>query len=562
MTTDPRHATLLPVRCLACGADSVAGSVRCAACGRSLRPGVLTAIVVVHLVASQVVAPLAVVGAYLQTSPLAAALLAVAAVVEIATIVVLVNLLRGRYWAWLAIQVRWELDIVACLVAGAALLTIIPPWQAVAVTAAGVALKVACWVYLHKDRVKTFSCVGARGGWFFKASLYAALAVWLVVALTPLVWLVAASLKNSDDLFHYTFFPPPSHLSAENFERLFGSPNLALNEVRDWPGLAAKLEGAAKAEPDSLGKSIWQALDPGGREKLTDAARAGKVSPDEERLLLGVLNVVLARPDLFRPEQFLGLKLRAEAQPLVERFGVDLPRDEAHRLNRFVLEVAYPQEVARAVLPIPFGRYVVNSLFIAGVTVLIQIFFSSLGGFALAKYEFRFKGIILVVMLATMMIPGQVMLAPLYELIYKMRLTDSHLGLIVPSIVSVFGMWLFRQSMLQIPDELLEAGRMDGCTEFGLYWNIALPVSRPMIGAFCLFAFMGSWNSFLWPQIILHTQELFTIPIGLNQMVGTYSQQYGMMMAGTLLAILPVMVLFLVFQREFISGLTAGAVKG
>ncbi len=210
----------------------------------------------------------------------------------------------------------------------------------------------------------------------------------------------------------------------------------------------------------------------------------------------------------------------------------------------------------------PFLRLMMNSLFVSGAAVMVQLFFSSLGGFALAKYEFRGKKIIMVVMLATMMIPAQVMLAPLYELIFRMRLDDTYLGLIVPGAVSVFGMFLFRQSMLQLPDELLQAGRIDGCSEFGLYWRIAIPISRPMIGAFCLIAFMGTWNSFLWPQIILQSNLKFTLPIALNQLVGLQRQDYGVLMAGTLLSILPVAVLFLILQKEFLSGLTAGAVKG
>jgi ABC-type glycerol-3-phosphate transport system permease component len=116
--------------------------------------------------------------------------------------------------------------------------------------------------------------------------------------------------------------------------------------------------------------------------------------------------------------------------------------------------------------------------------------------------------------------------------------------------------------MLQIPDELLQAGRIDGCSEFGLFWRVAMPISRPMIGAFCLVAFMGTWNSFLWPQIILHSNRLFTLPIALNQLVGLQRQDYGVLMAGTLLSILPVAVLFLILQKEFLAGLTAGAVKG
>lgn len=209
-----------------------------------------------------------------------------------------------------------------------------------------------------------------------------------------------------------------------------------------------------------------------------------------------------------------------------------------------------------------FWRYVMNSTFISTAVTLLQLFFSSLAGFALAKYEFRGKRAIMTLMLATMMIPGQVLLAPTYKLLYQMRLVDTYWALTLPAAVSVFGIILFRQAMLQVPDELLDAGRIDGCSEFRLYWEVAVPISRPMIGAFCLVAFMGSWNNFLWPQIVLQTHERFTLPIVLNQMVGLYSQEYGSLMAGTLLSILPVIVLFLILQKEFLAGLTAGAIKG
>ena len=209
-----------------------------------------------------------------------------------------------------------------------------------------------------------------------------------------------------------------------------------------------------------------------------------------------------------------------------------------------------------------FGRFAVNSLFISSTVVCVQLFFSSLAGFALAKYDFKGKALVMVIMLATMMIPGQVTLAPLYELLCRLRLVDTYPGLIVPGAVSVFGIFLFRQSMLQLPNDLLDAARIDGCSEFRTYLDVVMPVSKPMIGAFCLISFMGSWNSFLWPQIILHSANRFTLPIGLNQMVGLYQQSYGMLMAGTLLSILPVILLFLLLQKEFVAGLTAGAVKG
>ena len=211
---------------------------------------------------------------------------------------------------------------------------------------------------------------------------------------------------------------------------------------------------------------------------------------------------------------------------------------------------------------VPFLRYTINSIFVSSAVTLLQLFFSSLAGFALAKYQFRYKRAIMVLMLSTMMMPSQVLLAPLYKLIYRMGLVDTYWALTIPSAVSVFGIILFRQSMIQVPDELLQAGRIDGCGEFRLYWEIVLPVVRPMVGAFTLIAFMGAWNNFLWPQIILQSHERFTLPIALNQMVGLYTQEYGPMMAGTLLCIVPVVLLFMLLQKEFLAGLTSGAVKG
>ncbi|MCS7190644.1 MAG: carbohydrate ABC transporter permease, partial [Fimbriimonadales bacterium] len=207
---------------------------------------------------------------------------------------------------------------------------------------------------------------------------------------------------------------------------------------------------------------------------------------------------------------------------------------------------------------VDFLRFFANSTFIACAGVVIQLFFSSLAGYALAKYDFKGKQAITILMLATLLIPGQVTLAPTYELIYRMGLVDTYAGLLVPGAVSVFGIFLFRQAMLSVPTELIHAARIDGCSEFQIYWQVVMPTVRPMVGAFVLIAFMGQWNSFLWPQIILHSAERFTLPIALTQMVGIYQQQYGMLMAGTLLSILPVMALFLFLQREFVAGLTAG----
>ena len=134
----------------------------------------------------------------------------------------------------------------------------------------------------------------------------------------------------------------------------------------------------------------------------------------------------------------------------------------------------------------------------------------------------------------------------------------------MPGAVSVFGIFLFMQSMRLVPDELLHAARVDGCSELRLWWEIALPIVRPMIGAYTLLSFIANWNSFLWPQIILQSERKYTLPIGLANMMGLpeFQAPYGVLMAGTLLSILPVAVLFFVLQKDFIAGLTSGAVKG
>ncbi len=212
----------------------------------------------------------------------------------------------------------------------------------------------------------------------------------------------------------------------------------------------------------------------------------------------------------------------------------------------------------------PFGGWMINSLFLASLHTVLVVTLSSLGGFALAKYPFRFKRFFIGIMGVTMMIPSQVLLGSSQELMYQLGWIDRYAAIIVPGAVSVFGIFLFTQAMKSVPDELLQAARVDGCSELRVWWEMALPMVRPMIGAYALLSFMGSWNSFLWPQIILQDPAKYTLTIGLSNMVGLpeYQSPYGVLMAGTLLSILPVVVLFFALQRDFIAGLSSGAIKG
>ena len=210
---------------------------------------------------------------------------------------------------------------------------------------------------------------------------------------------------------------------------------------------------------------------------------------------------------------------------------------------------------------VPYNRYFVNSVFIATASTLLTLFFCSLGGYAFAKYKFRGQKILFGILLASMMVPFQVLLVPLFGLMYDIGWLNSYKAIVIPFSVGAFGIFLMRQFIVTIPSELLDAARIDGCSEFGIYYRIVLPIIKPALGALTIYSFLGSWNGYLWPLIILRDEAKYTLPIGLANLVGIYRQDYGMLMAGTLLSLMPIVILFLAMQREFVQGITLGGVK-
>ena len=210
-----------------------------------------------------------------------------------------------------------------------------------------------------------------------------------------------------------------------------------------------------------------------------------------------------------------------------------------------------------------FGRALVNSVFYASVSSVLTTLCAAMGGYALAKFAFRANRPLTALVLASLIIPGPLLLAPSYQLIYRFGLLDSFTGLILPGIAPAFGVFLFRQALLHtVPLDLIEAARIDGCGEIRCFFTIILPLVRPMLGAFLLISFMGAWNNFIQPQIILQTPEKFPLAVAIAQLKGLYGVDYGLLMAGTVVSIAPVMGLFLLLQKDFIAGLTSGAVKG
>lgn len=210
---------------------------------------------------------------------------------------------------------------------------------------------------------------------------------------------------------------------------------------------------------------------------------------------------------------------------------------------------------------IPFGRQYLNSAVIAAIVVISVLFFSSLAGFGFAKYRFRLRNAMFAFVLATMMIPGLVLVVPLFLVVNTLGWLDTYQGVFVPHAMSAFGIFLMRQVMLSIPDEILDAARVDGASELGIYRHVALPMSRAGLLVLAILTALGSWNDYLWPVIVLRTEDMFTLPLGLARLINTYRVEYGIVLAGSTLALIPVVALFVIFNRHFMAGLTSGAVK-
>ncbi len=217
----------------------------------------------------------------------------------------------------------------------------------------------------------------------------------------------------------------------------------------------------------------------------------------------------------------------------------------------------------RVLNDVPFFKFFLNSIYVAAFVTTGALFSSSLAGYIFAKFEFPGRDTLFLLILATMMIPFQVVLIPIFIIVKDLGLANTLWALIIPGLVSAFGIFLMRQFMKSIPSSLIDAARIDGCSEFRIYWNIIIPLSKPALSALGIFIFMANWDSFLWPVIVIEDIDKRTLPLGLvlfTQQFGTIS--YNLIMAGTVMAILPVIIVFLFAQRNFIQGITLTGLKG
>jgi multiple sugar transport system permease protein len=210
-----------------------------------------------------------------------------------------------------------------------------------------------------------------------------------------------------------------------------------------------------------------------------------------------------------------------------------------------------------------FLRYFFNSAFVAVVITVANVTFSSMVGYALAKLVFRGKKLVFALVMGTLMIPGMVTFVPLFVLVANLGMVDSYPGLILPFLVTPFGVFLMRQFIIGLPDDLLDAGRIDGAGELRIFRQIILPLCGPALATLGILTFLGSWNSFLWPLVVAQTQNYYTLPVALalfsnNQQ---FIPNYGVLLAGATVVVVPVLIVFLIFQRRFIEGIASTGIK-
>ncbi|BAU64410.1 putative ABC transporter permease protein [Stanieria sp. NIES-3757] len=210
----------------------------------------------------------------------------------------------------------------------------------------------------------------------------------------------------------------------------------------------------------------------------------------------------------------------------------------------------------------PFGTYLINSAIVAGLTVGLNLLFCSLAAYPLARLNFQGRKLIFALVVATIMIPFQIVMIPLYILVVNLGLRNTYLGVIFPNLASAFGIFLLRQAFQGVPKELEEAARIDGCSELGIWWHIMLPAIRPALVTLAIFVFIGSWSDFLWPLVVLDRPEYYTLPIGVANLAGTFSLDWRLIAAGSVISIAPILLLFLLVQRYIIPTDIGSGVKG
>ncbi|MBN1555359.1 MAG: carbohydrate ABC transporter permease [Phycisphaerae bacterium] len=403
---------------------------------------------------------------------------------------------------------------------------------------------------------------------------YLFLGVVGVGMLIPLLWMIVTSLRSPDsDIMDYSsLFPAPQ-------------PTLAQRDVRSPELLVRALVKEGRANPSSQAGRIWSRLGEKDREELATMAKTGgELDFFQAEALLEILNVLLGDPELYSPKVFPYPTLPADAQAILRDADAvgdacsrdklaQLSKEDLGRLNRRLFETVFPERIAPAgsvtlenykvvLTETNFGRALFNSVLVTVCVTFGQLVTSSLAAFAFARLTFFGRDKIFLAYLATMMIPVSVTMIPTFILLRHLGWIDTYAALILPAAFTVYGTFLLRQFFMGLPVELEEAAVLDGCGTLRIYWHVALPLSKPAMAALAILTIMGSWRTFMWPLIVAQTPEHFTLPVALTKFQGIFGTEWTFLMAGGVIMIVPMLLIFFFGQRFFVSGLRVGAVKG
>ncbi|MEM6553508.1 MAG: carbohydrate ABC transporter permease [Planctomycetota bacterium] len=284
---------------------------------------------------------------------------------------------------------------------------------------------------------------------------------------------------------------------------------------------------------------------PGGRPKKPRRAKGKLPKAFALHLVLGGIGLLLFLP-------FLWMVLTSVKH--LQEVGLPswLPGDRGFQFGNYV----------EVFTQIPFARYYWNSLFIATWVTFLQVFTSSLAAFSFARIQWKGRDKVFLMYLATMMLPGLVMMIPNYQIMITLGLVDTMVGLILPGAFTAFGTFLLRQFMLSIPASLDEAAEIDGASKWRVYWDVILPLARPGLVTLAIFTFMGNYNSFFWPLVMLKSEHKYTLPVGLLAFDSSAGQQTNLLMAAVTMSVVPMIIVFVVLQKQLVKGIQLGAVKG
>ncbi len=228
---------------------------------------------------------------------------------------------------------------------------------------------------------------------------------------------------------------------------------------------------------------------------------------------------------------------------------------------RWVPWPAHGENYVRAFREQPVARYFANSLLVAATVTLLNLVTCSMAGYSFAKFRYYGREALFLTVISTILIPIQVIIVPLFVLVRALGWLNSYAGLIIPAGTSAFGVFLMRQYTLSVPDALIDAARIDGAGEWRIYWQVVLPTVRPALGALAIFIFTNNWNSFLWPLLVINTESMMTLPLGIANFQSSYSTNYPELMAVSLITTLPVLAVFLIFQRQFIQSIALSGMQ-